>query len=91
MSDEKKIDTAKAGGSESRGLDEKTIGRLAAEMEAELEDLYESRRRRAAERAKMTEEEQIAAMVADLEAVLADAEACGMDIITIPEDSEEEE
>ena len=38
----------------------------------------------------MTEEEQIAAMTADLEAVLADALENGMDIVTIPEDEDEE-
>lgn len=89
MSDTKKNDTIKAGEPERQGLDEDTIARLAAEMQAELDDLYEARRRRAAERAAMSEEEQIAAMVADLEAVLADAEACGMDIVTIPDDEEE--
>ena len=90
MDNTKKKDSAKTAEGEGRKLDDATLERLAAEMEAELEDLYESRRRRAAERAKMTEEEQLAAMVADLEAVLADAEACGMDIITIPEGDEEE-
>jgi methionine synthase II (cobalamin-independent) len=75
---------ARAGG----GLDERTMERLAAEMQAELDDLYEDRRRRAAERAAMSEEEVRAAMVADLEAVLADAEAIGMDIITVGEDDE---
>ena len=72
------------------GLDQSTLERLAAELQAELDDLYASRRRRAIERASMTEEEQIAAMTADLEAVLADALENGMDIVTIPEDEDEE-
>ena len=72
------------------GLDQSTLERLAAELQAELDDLYESRRRRAIERASMTEEEQVAAMTADLEAVLADALENGMDIITIPKDEDEE-
>ena len=63
---------------------------MPAELQAELDDLYESRRRRAIERASMTEEEQIAAMTADLEAVLADALENGMDIVAIPEDEDEE-
>lgn len=70
------------------GLDEKTMERLAAEMQAELDDLYENRRRRAAERAAMSDDEIRAAMVADLEAVLADAAENGMDIITVGEDDE---
>ena len=72
------------------GLDQSTLERLAAELQAELDDLYESRRRRAIERAYMTEEEQVAAMTADLEAVLADALENGMDIVAIPEDEDEE-
>ena len=55
MDNTKKKDTAKTAEGEGRRLDDATLERLAAEMEAELEDLYESRRRRAAERAKMTE------------------------------------
>ena len=67
--------TKKKRGTETGGgLDEKTMERLAAECQAELDELYENRRRRAAERAAMSEEEVLAAMVADLEAVLADAE-----------------
>ena len=82
-------DKTKNGAGEG-GLDQSTLERLAAELQAELDDLYESRRRRAIERASMTEEEQIAAMTADLEAVLADALENGMDIVTIPEDEDEE-
>ena len=82
-------DKTKNGAGEG-GLDQSTLERLAAELQAGLDDLYESRRRRAIERASMTEEEQVAAMTADLEAVLADALENGMDIITIPEDEDEE-
>ena len=84
--------TKKKRGTETGGgLDEKTMERLAAECQAELDELYENRRRRAAERAAMSEEEVLAAMVADLEAVLADAEEIGMDIITVGDDEDEGE
>ena len=87
MSDKKKKGAAEE---PKRGLDQKTLERLAAELEADMDALYENRRRRAAERATMTEEEIRNSMVADLEAVLADALESGMDIITIPGDDEEE-
>ena len=81
--------TKKKRGTETGGgLDEKTMDRLAAECQAELDELYENRRRRAAERAAMSDDEIRAAMVADLEAVLADAAENGMDIITVGEDDE---
>ena len=87
MSDKTKKETNETN---SGGLDQSTLERLAAEYQAELDDLYESRRRRAIARASMTEEEQLAAMVADLEAVYADALENGMDIITISGDDDDE-
>ena len=64
------------------------IEEILAGYRAQMEELYENRRRRAIARAGMTDEELIASMVGDLEAVRADAEAIGMDIVTLPEDGE---
>ena len=94
MSEEKKIDTAP----ESDGVSESgeetlspELQALLAEYRAEMDDLYESRRRRAEAYANMTEEEIVASMTADLEAVLADALENGMDIITVGDDEEDGE
>ena len=87
MSDEKKIDTTP----EEEGELSPELAAILADYRAELDELYESRRRRAKERENMTEEEIIAAMTSDLEAVLRDALENGMDIITIGDDDEEEE
>ena len=86
MSDEKKIDTTP----EEEGELSPELAAILADYRAELDELYESRRRRAKERENMTEEEIIAAMTSDLEAVLADATENGMDIITIGDDDEDE-
>ena len=86
MSDEKKIDTTP----EEEGELSPELAAILADYRAELDELYESRRRRAKERENMTEEEIIAAMTSDLEAVLADALENGMDIITIGDDDEDE-
>ena len=87
MSDEKKIDTTPEGDGELSP----ELAAILADYQAELAELYENRRRRAKERENMTEEELIAAMVGDLEAVLADATENGMDIITIGGDDEDED
>ena len=86
MSDEKKIDTTP----EEEGELSPELAAILADYRAELDELYENRRRRAKERENMTEEEIIAAMTSDLEAVLADATENGMDIITIGDDDEDE-
>ena len=86
MSDEKKIDTTP----EEEGELSPELLAILADYQAELDELYENRRRRAKERENMTEEEIIAAMTSDLEAVLADALENGMDIITIGDDDEDE-
>ena len=87
MSDEKKIDTTP----EEEGELSPELLAILADYRAELDELYENRRRRAKERENMTEEEIIAAMTSDLEAVLADALDNGMDIITIGDDEDEDE
>ena len=87
MSDEKKIDTTP----EEEGELSPELLAILADYQAELDELYENRRRRAKERENMTEEEIIASMVGDLEAVLADATENGMDIITIGDDEDEDE
>ena len=87
MSDEKKIDTTP----EEEGELSPELLAILADYRAELDELYENRRRRAKERENMTEEEIIAAMTSDLEAVLADALENGMDIITIGDDEDEGE
>ena len=87
MSDEKKIDTTP----EEEGELSPELLAILADYRAELDELYENRRRRAKERENMTEEEIIASMVGDLEAVLADATENGMDIITIGDDEDEGE
>lgn len=80
MSEERKPDTAPA-------LDEETLKRLAAEYQAGLDDIYESRKRRADALAAMTEEEAEAALAAELEEILADAEKRRMRIAGIPADT----
>ena len=60
---------------EKNGLDDETLRKLAAEYQAELDDLYERRKIRAAKFAAMTDEELEAALEAELEEVLADAKA----------------
>ena len=87
MCDEKKIDTTP----EEEGELSPELLAILADYQAELDELYENRRRRAKERENMTEEEIIASMVGDLEAVLADATENGMDIITIGDDEDEDE
>ena len=89
MSEKTKKDASLEKGGEKTPLSP-TLEELLAGYEAEMEALYENRRRRAAERANMSEEEQLAAMVADYEAVYADARESGMDIITLPEDDDED-
>lgn len=65
------------------------IEEILAQYRAEMEELYENRRRRAIARAGMTDEELAASLVGDLEAVRADAEAIGMEIVTLPGDGED--
>ena len=61
---------------------------ILAGYRAEMEELYENRRRRAIARAGMTEEELIASLVGDLGEVISDAEVNGVEIVTLPEDAE---
>lgn len=65
------------------------IAEALAGYRAQMEELYENRRRRAIARAGMTEEELVASLTADYEAVLADAEARGVEIITVGDDGDE--
>lgn len=67
------------------------IAEALAGYRAQLEELYENRRRRAIERANMTEEELIASLVGDLGAVAADAGESGVEIVTPPADGEDTE
>lgn len=73
---------------EEEGLDPE-IEAILAGYRAQMEELYENRRRRAIARAGMTDEELVASMVGDLQEVLADAEAIGMEIVTLPGDGED--
>ena len=70
-------------------MDEATLNTLLAGYQDELEELEENRRRRAAERAGMSEEEIVKAMEADLYAVLEDATREGMSIVTIGGEDED--
>ena len=91
--DETKKNTAPIDGEEDAPLTEdrqRMLDQAIAEYRRELEELEESRRQRAIRRAGMTEEEILADMVADLEAVLADAEANGMSIIRVGDDEDED-
>ena len=92
MSDKRKIGATPAGESGDTTEEEMSpeLARIIADYQAELAELYENRRRRAAARANMTEEELIASMVADLEAVYADAEENGMDIVVIGDGDDDE-
>lgn len=64
---------------------------ILAGYRAEMAELYENRRRRAIERANMTEEELIASLVGDLGEVISDAEVNGVEIVAIPEDGNDED
>lgn len=90
MSDEGGIDTAPACDGEDDGIDDEAAEAIIAEALAgyrsQLEELYENRRRRAIARANMTEEELVASLMGDCEAVLADAEENGVTVITLPDD-----
>jgi hypothetical protein len=74
------------------GLD---LDAILADYRAELRELYENRRRRAIERAGMTEDEIGASMAAEYAAIYEDARANGMEILTVgdgeDEDGEDEE
>ncbi len=74
------------------GLD---LDAILADFRAELRELKENRRRRAAARAGMTEEELVASMAAEYAAIYEDALANGMDIMLVGdgdnEDGEDEE
>lgn len=91
MSDEMKIHPAPEDEETEVPEDERfdpVIEEILAGYRAQMEELYENRRRRAIARAGMTDEELVASLVGDLEAVRADAEAIGMEIVTLPEDGE---
>ena len=75
------------------------IEAILADYRAELEELYENRRKRSIIRSQMTEEQLIASMEIDLLDVYNDALENGMDVVTIGDsefsinllDEEEEE
>ena len=93
MSEEEKINPAPKG-EDTEAEDGELppeIEAILADFRAEMEELYENRRRRAIARAGMTDEELIASMMGDLEEVRSDAEATGVEIITLPEDGDYDE
>ena len=59
------------------------IEAILADYRAELEELYENRRKRSIIRSQMTEEQLIASMEIDLLDVYNDALENGMDVVTI--------
>ena len=63
---------------------------ILADYRAELRELEENRRRRAIERAGMTEEEIIASMAAEYAAIYEDAIANGMEILTVGDEEDED-
>ena len=71
-------------------MDEKKLEEILKAYRDELDELYERRAKNAARRANMTEEELIADLVADYEAVAEDAKRQGVEILTVPSDDEEE-
>ena len=71
-------------------MDEKKLEEILKAYRDELDELYERRAKNAARRANMTEEELIADLAADYEAVAEDAKRQGVEILTVPSDDEEE-
>lgn len=63
---------------------------ILADYRAELRELEENRRRRAIERAGMTEDEIIASMAAEYAAIYEDAIATGMDIMLVGDEEDED-
>ena len=71
-------------------MDKKKLEEILKAYRDELDDLYERRAKNAARRAQMTEEELIADLTADYEAVAEDAKRQGVEIVTVPSDEDGE-
>ena len=75
---------------EGSGLTDEALEAILADFRAELDELYENRRRRSIARSQMTDEELIASLAGDYAEVRDHAAAEGMEILTVGDGEEGE-